>query len=72
MPSFKTLFFPDEIAQMPAYLRIRGGIVNRSVGPVPDITGKVFNTQKASFKVETSGDGPGPALGHGLPARWPH
>ena len=40
MPSFKTLFFADEIAQMPAYLRIRGGIVNRSVGPVPDITGK--------------------------------
>jgi aldose sugar dehydrogenase len=52
MPSFKTLFFPDEIAQMPAYLRIRGGIVNRHVGPVPDITGKVFNSQKAIFKVE--------------------
>ncbi len=53
MPSFKTLFFADEIAQMPAYLRIRGGIINRSVGPVPDITGKVFNSQKATFKVET-------------------
>ena len=37
---FKTLFFPDEMAQMPAYLRIRGGIVNRKVGPVPDISGK--------------------------------
>src|ERR1700722_11211373 len=33
MPSFKTLLFPDEMAQMPAYLRIRGGIVNRHVGP---------------------------------------
>ena len=50
---FTTLFFPDEMAQMPALLRIRGGIVNRHVGPVPDITGKVFNSQKASFKVET-------------------
>jgi glucose/arabinose dehydrogenase/mono/diheme cytochrome c family protein len=53
MPSFKTLFFPDEIAQMPALLRIRGGIVNRKVGVVPDINGKLFNSQKASFKVET-------------------
>ncbi len=53
MPSFKTLLFPDEMAQMPAYLRIRGGIVNRHVGPVPDINGKVFNTQKATFKAET-------------------
>jgi glucose/arabinose dehydrogenase/mono/diheme cytochrome c family protein len=50
---FTTLFFPDEIAQMPALLRIRGGIVNRRVGPVPDISGKLFNSQKASFKVET-------------------
>jgi glucose/arabinose dehydrogenase/mono/diheme cytochrome c family protein len=53
MPSFKTLFFPDEIAQMPALLRIRGGIVNRKVGAVPDINAKLFNSQKASFKVET-------------------
>ena len=53
MPGFKTLLFPDEMAQMPAYLRIRGGIVNHHAGPVPDITGKVFNTQKATFKVET-------------------
>jgi glucose/arabinose dehydrogenase/mono/diheme cytochrome c family protein len=53
MPSFKTLLFPDEMAQMPAYLRIRGGIVNHHAGPVPDITGKVFNSQKANFKVET-------------------
>ena len=50
---FTTLFFPDEIAQMPALIRIRAGLVNRKVGPVPDITGKVFNSQKASFKVET-------------------
>ena len=50
---FTTLFFPDEIAQIPALIRIRAGIVNRKVGPVPDITGKVFNSQKASFKVET-------------------
>ncbi len=50
---FTTLFFPDEIAQMPALIRIRAGIVNRKVGPVPDITGKVFNSQKASFKVNT-------------------
>ncbi len=53
MPAFKTLFFADEIAQLPAYLRIRGGIVNRHVGPVPDINGKVFNSQKASFRAET-------------------
>ena len=51
--SFKTLFFPDEIAQMPALLRIRGGIVNRKVGAVPDIDGKLFTSQKASFKAET-------------------
>ncbi len=51
--SFKTLFFPDEIAQMPALMRIRGGIVNRKVGPVPDINGKVFTSQKGNFKVET-------------------
>jgi len=53
MPSFKTLLFPDEISQMPAYLRIRGGIVNRHVGAVPDIDGKQFQTQKANFKAET-------------------
>src|SRR6201996_5718865 len=53
MPSFKTLLFPDEMAQMPAYLRIRGGIVNRHVGAPPDINGKVFNSQKATFKAET-------------------
>lgn len=53
MPSFKTLLFPNEMAQMPAYLRIRGGIVNRHVGPVPDINGKVFTTQNATFKAET-------------------
>ena len=46
-PASRRLFFPDEIAQLPAMLRIRGGIVNRKVGPVPDITGKVFNSQKA-------------------------
>ena len=51
--SFKTLFFPDEIAQMPALLRIRGGIVNRRAGAVPDISGKVINSQKATVKVET-------------------
>ena len=55
--SFKTLFFPDEIAQMPALLRIRGGIVNRKVGAVPDINGKVFASQKASFKAETVAKG---------------
>ena len=50
---FTTLLFADEIAQIPAYLRIRGGIVNRRSGPVPDISGKEFTSQKASFKVET-------------------
>src|SRR4051812_26038305 len=50
--SFKTLFFPDEIAQIPALLRIRGGIVNRHVGPVPDINGKTFQSQKAGFKAD--------------------
>lgn len=55
--SFKTLFFPDELAQMPALLRIRGGIVNRKVGPVPDINGKVFQSQKANFKAETLAKG---------------
>jgi glucose/arabinose dehydrogenase len=54
----KTLFFPDEIAQMPALLRIRGGIVNRKRGGAPaDITGKVFSSQKANFKVETLAKG---------------
>jgi len=55
--SFKTLFFPDEIAQMPALLRIRGGIVNRKVGAVPDINGKIFPSQKGSFKAETLAKG---------------
>lgn len=50
---FKTLLFADEMAQMPAYLRIRGGIVNRHAGPAPDISGKEFTTQKVSFKAET-------------------
>ena len=57
MPGFKTLLFDNEIAQLPAYLRIRGGIVNRKVGPVPDISGKVFRGQKASFKAETLAKG---------------
>ncbi len=55
--SFKTLYFPDELAQMPALLRIRGGIVNRKVGPVPDINGKSFQSQKANFKAETLAKG---------------
>jgi len=54
---FKTLFFPDELAQMPALLRIRGGIANRKVGPVPDINGKSFQSQKANFKAETLAKG---------------
>jgi glucose/arabinose dehydrogenase/mono/diheme cytochrome c family protein len=54
---FKTMFSPEEIAQLPAYLRIRGGILNRHVGPVPDITGKVFTSEKAKFKVETLAKG---------------
>jgi len=47
---FNTSFFPDEIAQMPALLRIRGGIVNRRVGPAGDINGKTFQSQKSNFK----------------------
>ena len=54
---FKTMFSPEEIAQLPAYLRIRSGILNRHVGPVPDITGKVFSTEKANFRVETLAKG---------------
>ena len=50
---FKTMFSPEEIAQLPAYLRIRGGILNRHIGPVPDISGKDFDSEKAKFKVET-------------------
>jgi aldose sugar dehydrogenase len=57
MPAFKTLLSSEEMAQVPAYLRIRGGIMNRHVGPVPDITGKIFKTEKASFKVETLAKG---------------
>lgn len=54
---FKTLFSPDEISQMPAYLRIVSGLLNRHMGPTPDITGKVFNTEKATFKVEVLAKG---------------
>ncbi|HKQ45075.1 MAG TPA: PQQ-dependent sugar dehydrogenase [Rhizomicrobium sp.] len=57
MPSFKTMFFENEIAQMPAYFRIRGGIMARRTGPVPDINGKVFKTQKQNFKAETLAKG---------------
>jgi len=54
---FNTLFFPDEIAQMPALLRIRSGIVNRRVGPAGDINGKSFQSQKANFKAEVLAKG---------------
>ena len=54
---FNTSFFPDEIAQMPALLRIRGGIVNRRVGPAGDINGKSFQSQKANFKAEVLAKG---------------
>ena len=54
---FNTLFFPDEIAQIPAMLRIRGGIVNRRVGPAGDINGKSFQSQKANFKAEVLAKG---------------
>jgi glucose/arabinose dehydrogenase/mono/diheme cytochrome c family protein len=54
---FNTLFFPDEIAQMPALLRIRGGIVNRRVGPAADINGKSFQSQKVNFKAEVLAKG---------------
>ncbi|MDB5734982.1 MAG: yliI 4 [Alphaproteobacteria bacterium] len=54
---FKTLLTPDEILQMPSYLRIVSGNLNRKMGAVPDITGKVLKTQKATFKVETLAKG---------------
>ena len=55
--ALETMFFPDEIAQMPALLRIRGGIVNRRVGPAADIGGKSFQSQKANFKAEVLAKG---------------
>jgi glucose/arabinose dehydrogenase len=54
---FKTLLTPDEILQIPSYLRIVSGNLNRKMGAVPDITGKVIKTQKATFKVETLAKG---------------
>src|SRR6185312_6402528 len=39
---FKTLFTTDEIAQMPSYLRIVAGLLNRNTQPTPDVTNKVF------------------------------
>ena len=54
---FKRLFNPDEISQMPAYLRIVAGPLNRKVAPVPDINGKVFTSAKQKFKVETMAKG---------------
>jgi aldose sugar dehydrogenase len=50
---FRALFSPDEISQLPAYLRIVSGNLTRHVGAVPDISGKVIKSQKATFKVET-------------------
>ncbi|HEY0266125.1 MAG TPA: PQQ-dependent sugar dehydrogenase, partial [Rhizomicrobium sp.] len=54
---FQRLFSPDEISQMPAYLRIVAGNLNRRAPAVPDITGKVIQSQKATFKVETLAKG---------------
>jgi glucose/arabinose dehydrogenase len=50
---FKRLFNPDELSQFPAYLRIVAGNLARRSPAVPDITGKVIQSQKAKFKVET-------------------
>lgn len=55
--NFQNLFSPDEISQMPAYLRIVSGNLNRKFGPVPDINGKVFTSQKQTFRVETLAKG---------------
>ena len=55
--AYKTSFSADEISQIPSYVRIRGGIMNRRVGPVPDPAGKVFKTDKATFKVEVLAKG---------------
>ncbi len=54
---FKTLYLPGELGQIPAYLRIRGGVMNRKVGETPDPNGKVIKSQKATFKVETLAKG---------------
>ena len=55
---FKRLFNPDELSQIPAYLRIVGGLQNpRRTGPAPDITGKVFTSARQKFKVETLAKG---------------
>ena len=54
---FKTLYLPGEINQIPAYLRIRGGIMNRKIGEVPDPNGKVIKSDKATFKVEVLAKG---------------
>jgi glucose/arabinose dehydrogenase len=60
---FKRLFNPDELSQIPAYLRIVGGLQNpRRTGPAPDIAGKVFTSAKQKFKVET--------LARGLNQPW--
>jgi glucose/arabinose dehydrogenase len=54
---FKTLFTADEIAQIPSYLRIVAGPLNRHIGPTPDVTDMVFKTEKAGFKVEVVAKG---------------
>lgn len=55
--AYKTSYSPDEISQISAYLRIRGGIMNRKVGAIPEIHGKAFKTDKATFKVEVLAKG---------------
>lgn len=55
--AYVTSFSADEISQIPVYLRIRGGIMNRKIGPVPDPAGKLFKTDKATFKVEVLAKG---------------
>jgi glucose/arabinose dehydrogenase len=54
MPAFKTMFTASEISQIPAFLRIRGGMLKgRPPSVTPDPNGKVIKSQKQTFKIET-------------------
>lgn len=55
--AYVTSFSADDISQLPVYLRIRSGIMNRKVGAVPDPAGRIFKTEKATFKVEVLAKG---------------
>ncbi len=57
MPSFANQLNGDEISQVIAYLRIRGGQLRANPPFVPDPSGQIIHSQKQTFRIDVIASG---------------